>query len=181
MAIECRQNLPNRPINLLDDVAIQTARRFAAEFVAHTERHMRHGVRHVQKERTVVMSRFDELDGPLGVAGRQLRDIRVGLDDLVPIEQGQRRVRRSFLVLLLGMALRGPMSIGIGESEILVEAVMRREKLRMVAKVPLTKDGRLVTEWLEDLGNRAFAVANADLRPRTQCPQNADAVGVATG
>jgi len=51
------ENLPDRPINFFQHVAIKSARRFALEFVRDVQRHMRHVVRHFQKERPILVTR----------------------------------------------------------------------------------------------------------------------------
>ncbi len=108
--------------------------------------------------------RVDEFHGPFGVLRRELRNVRIFFDDLIAFDQGQggigsRIVRR--------LARARPHVVGIGQAEILVEAVMCRQKLALVTQVPLAEDGRVITALFEDLSKRPFVIADADpaLRP----------------
>ena len=56
VAFQRRQDLPDRPVDLLDHVAVEAALRLAFEFVGDVQRHVRHVVGHVEKERLVVVS-----------------------------------------------------------------------------------------------------------------------------
>jgi hypothetical protein len=64
-------DLAHAPVQLLDHVTIQTAARPAAELVGSEDRHVRHHVRHIQKERLVLVL-LDERHRPLGESPREL-------------------------------------------------------------------------------------------------------------
>ena len=51
------EDLPDRPVDLHDHVAVQPARALALELVRHEQRHVRHRVRHVEEERLVLVAR----------------------------------------------------------------------------------------------------------------------------
>ena len=70
--LQRREDLADRPVDLHDHVAEQARAGLALELVGDEQRHVRHGVRQVEEERPVLVL-LDELHGPLGVPGRQLR------------------------------------------------------------------------------------------------------------
>ena len=94
--------------------------------------------------------RVDEVDRPLGVAGRQLRHVGIGFDDAVALDQGQRRVAGNAPLFLTRPRAH---VVGVRQAEIFVEAVVRGEKLLVVAEVPLAEDGRMIAERFEHLGD----------------------------
>ena len=49
-----------------------------------------------------------------------------------------------------------PHVVGVGQAEVLVEAVPRGQELRVIAQVPLAEDGRGVAALLEHLGDASF-------------------------
>ena len=90
---ERRHDLARAPVDFLTRIAIEAALGLAAEFVAHTQRHMRHRVRHIQEKRLGLVL-LDEFDRPLGVPGRELIHVvrrDAILDRSVAINQRQRR------------------------------------------------------------------------------------------
>ncbi len=97
---------------------------------------------------------------------------------LIPFDQGQRRIG-SWIVRRLAWAR--PHVVGIGQPQVLVEAMMRRQKLAMVTQVPLAEDGRVIPALFEDLGKRPFVIADADPALRTEGSQNPHAVRITSG
>ncbi len=141
---------------------------------------MNHRVRHVQEEGPVLVL-LDEAHGPLGVPRRQLRLVRVVRDDAVALDQRQLGIGRRIL------GVPGPHVVRIGQPEVLVEAVVRRQELRMMAEMPLAVAGRRVAERLgvpnasfrvggplEHPGDGRLAVTDPDLRARPQYVWQAD-------
>src|SRR5215468_3515038 len=70
-AFERLEQLPHGPVDLPDDVAVQTERRLAAKLVAHVQRDVRGVVREIEEE-GFVPALLDELQGAFGVPRRQL-------------------------------------------------------------------------------------------------------------
>jgi hypothetical protein len=130
---------------------------------------VRHGVRHVQEERRVTMP-LDEAHRALRVPGCELRLIGVGLDDLVAVDEGKIRIE----VLLLRMP--GPHVVRIGQAEVLVEAVLLREKRLQVAQVPLAENGRRIRSLLQHLRDRHLVGVDAVLGRVVERAQDAHPV-----
>ena len=63
------EDFADAPVNLHDDIAVKALLRFASELVAHVQRHVRHRVREVEEERSVLVA-LDELHRALGVLRR---------------------------------------------------------------------------------------------------------------
>jgi len=176
--LQCAENLADRPIDLHDDVTIKPARGFAFELVAHVQRDVRHVVRDVEKERTILVV-LDELDRALRVPGCEMRlvfggHVRVG--DLLAFDQRQRRVSAGF-----GGGMVWPHIVRVRQSEVIVEAVARRQELRMMAQVPFAVNRGRVTAPLQHLGEREFVRVNSNLRCRPQRAKNSDAIRIASG
>ena len=74
-----------------------------------------------------------------------------------------------------------PHVVRVRQAEVLVEAVPRRQELRVVAEVPLAEDGGRVALRLEHFGDRHLVVVDADLGVRPERPLDADAIRVAAG
>ena len=74
-----------------------------------------------------------------------------------------------------------PHVVGIGDAEILVEAVIRRQELLVIAEVPLSEHGGGVALGLEKFREERLLRVDADTAAWSQGPIDADAVGVATG
>src|SRR6185369_1187691 len=102
------------------------------------------------KEKWPVFVLLDELNRSLGVLGREFFLIGVGhvrIDRLLAFDQRQRRVTCRSTPRMLG-----PHVVGIWQSKILIEAVPRRQKLRMMPEVPLAGHAGGVALLLYDLG-----------------------------
>ena len=92
IAFQRVHDLADGPIDLLDDVAVEAALGFAAKFITHMQRHVRHVVGEVEEERAVFVV-LDELDGVFRVPGGELVLIfvaDVGDDDLVAFDTSRR-------------------------------------------------------------------------------------------
>src|SRR4029079_13297992 len=107
--VELREDLPDGPVELHDDVAVQAPLAPSLEVIRSRDRNMRHRVREVEKEPVLLVSR-DEIQGPLRIAFGQLREVRAVLDDVFVLEEGE-----------------GRHVIAIGEAEVLVETLPRRQ------------------------------------------------------
>src|SRR5215831_788572 len=97
---------------------------------------MRHAVGDVEKEWSVFVL-FDKPDCVFRIPGRQLALIRVVLNHLVALNQGE---FREFLARMVW-----PHVIGIRQSEILVEPVVKRQELPMMSEMPLAINGGSIT------------------------------------
>jgi hypothetical protein len=170
-AAERAQDLADGPVDLHDHVAEEALLRFALEFVRNVQRDVTHRVRHIEEEGLVLVL-LDEADGPLRVPGRQLR--LVGVDGDGPVALHQRQIG----IVLRGFGVLGPHVVRIGQAEVFVEAVVRRQELRQVAKVPFAITGGRVTERLDHLGDGHFAIADANLGLRAEHIRQADPLRV---
>src|SRR5580700_11403805 len=98
MAVESRENLSYRPIDLFDDVTVEAALGLAAKFLTDPQWNVGHGVGHIEKKRSVTV-RVDEMYGSLGIASRELRDIGIRLDNFVALHQREGRIAIPALLL----------------------------------------------------------------------------------
>ena len=70
-----------------------------------------------------------------------------------------------------------PHVVGVGQAEVVVEAVPRRQELRVMAEVPLAEDGGGVAARLEHLGDASSRSALMPcLRRGSERAEDADAV-----
>ena len=140
-------------------VAEQAVAAPARELVAHEQRHVRHGVRHVEEERLVAVL-FDEPDGPLGVPCRQVplvlrRHLRVDDSVSVRVPFPERQIRKPSLPFgsaarqVHDLRVQRPHVVRVGQPEVLVEAVRRRPERLRVAEVPLPVDCRRIALRLQ--------------------------------
>src|SRR5688572_3466820 len=88
--LQCLAELANRPVELLDHVAIESRDAFPAEFRRGEDRHMRHHVRQIEEEWPIAVT-LDESERAFGETTRERGLIRVGLDYRFVVEQRQRR------------------------------------------------------------------------------------------
>ena len=108
------------------------------------------------------------------VLAGELRLVGVEREDGVPRVERQRRE-------LHPLRVARPHVVGVGEAEVVVEAVARREEGRQVAEVPLAVDRRRVPAALQHLGERRLALGDAVRRGGEERAQDADAVRVGAG
>ena len=155
MLLQGTEDLPDGPIDLHDHIAVEPLLRLALELVRNVQRHVRHAVRYVQEKRPGLVL-LDERDRPLGVPGGQPGLVGVVGDGLFPLDQWQRRVAARGRGGMLG-----PHVIGIGQAEVVIEAVAGGQEPGMVAQVPLAVDGGGVTALLDHLGDGRFVVVDA--------------------
>ena len=137
---------------------------------------MRHRVRQIEKERLSLIA-FDERDRPLRVDGREPRLIvgrDVGIDDVIPFDQRQWRVR----AWLRARVMR-PHVVGIGEPQIFIEPVVDRKVAFEMPQVPLASHTRGVSTRFEDLGDRRFAFGKSGFRLGPQGAVDPDSIGIA--
>ena len=182
------KDLPDRPIDLLDDVSIETARRFAAEFVAHAERDMRHAVGQIQEERAVLVP-VDEFHRPLRIPRRQQVKILDGhllAEFFLPVVNREIRVSALFVSkgrghVLDQIRLSRPVVVRERESEEFIEPVPQRHEFGRVTQVPLAEQAGGIALLLEKLRQGRFLVAKPDFGVRTERQVDADPVGIATG
>jgi hypothetical protein len=118
------------------------------ELVGDKQRHVRHVVQQVQEERPVLIL-ADELHRPLGVPRRKLRLVGVGFDDVLAVNQRQRRIRS-------GGWMIGPHVVRVRQAEVAVEAMPRRQEPRVVAQVPLAKNRGRVAALSQNLRQQHF-------------------------
>src|SRR5262249_7962172 len=105
---------------------------------------MRHAVGDVEKEWPVFVL-LDEFDCVLCIPCRQLTLIGVVLNHFVAFNQGQ---FREFLTRMVW-----PHVIGIRQSEIFVEPVVKGQELPMMSEMPLSIDSGSITASFEDVCN----------------------------
>ncbi len=171
------ENLSHGPVDLHDDVAKQTSLTAPLELVGYVERDMDHAVRQVQQEGPIPVS-LDEIHGALGVLGREQslvfpRDL--GIDDLVALDQGQ--IGKP----IPGGGVLGPHVIGIGEAVVLVEAILQRQELGMVAQMPFPEAGRGITLASTQFPEGDFLLVDADVGTGSQSARQAESAMIAAG
>ena len=133
------EDLADGPIEFGDDVAEEAAFRRSGEAFADIERHVRLGVGDVEEEGLLAMA-VDEIDGTGREPGRHhALVVLVGdAEALVPFVERQR-----------GKVFRGgmlrPHVVRVGDAEVFIKALLEREKLLMIAKVPFAEGGCGVT------------------------------------
>jgi hypothetical protein len=160
VAFERVHDLADGPIDFFDDIAVKAPLGFAAEFVAHVQRDVRHVVGEVEKEWTILM-RINEFDGMFGVPGGELvlifmRD--TGDNDFVVFEHAEVGI-----IAFPVFGINGwPHIVGVGEAEVFIEAMAQRQKLRRIAQVPFAENGSGVAALFDELGESHFVVADAD-------------------
>ena len=147
MLPQCVQDLADRPVEFHNDVAEQASFALAAKLVGHVERNMDHRVRHIKKERLVLVA-INEVDGLLRIDSRQLllvlgRHIRV--DNFGAFDQWQIRI------VLSGRRVTGPHVVRVGQADVLVKAVVCRQELWMVTQVPFPKTRCRIALLLDDV------------------------------
>ncbi len=174
----------NGPVNLLDDIAIKAAFAFAAELVADVQRHMRHVVSEVQEEGLGLVL-LDKLHRPLGVPGRELvlifmRDL--GDSDFIAFEHDEVRVTALSPLERIRqfheVGVERPHIVRVRQAKVFVEPVPERKELRGITQMPLAEDRGGITALFDKLREGHFIGAYPDLRARSQCAMDADAVGV---
>ena len=134
LASSASRTSPTRAVDLLDHVAIEALPRLAPVPITDVERHVRHRVREVEEEGPILVA-IDERHGALGVKAGQPglvfgRD--VGIDDLVPLDQGKGGIGAG-----LRLGVGRPHVVGVGETEVFVEPMVDRQEPGMMAEVPL--------------------------------------------
>ena len=142
-----------------DDVAVQARFGFSFERIAGEERHVGHVGGEVEEERAIFVL-FDEADGAVGVFRREKRLVFAGeafFGDGRIFEQGQGRVRAG-----LGLRVVGPHVIGVGDAEVLVEAVLGGKKLWVVAEVPFSGHSGGVAALFEERSDGGFGGVESD-------------------
>ena len=112
--------------------------------------------------------------------------VDVGIDDLVVLEisgsGGNRRFRSAAAASeLRQVRMVRPHVVRIRQAEVLVEAVLQRQKLLVMAQVPLAEDRRGVAAAAAELGQRDFLGVDAVLRTGVECAEDADAFRIAAG
>ena len=172
-APERREHPAHRVVDLLDHVAVEALLRAPAEGLGREDRHVRHRVGEVDEEGALAV-RLDEGHGAPAVLAGQLRLVGVHREHGVARVERQRRE-------LHPLRVARPHVVRVGEAEVVVEAVARREKRRQVPEVPLAVDRGRVAAALQHLGERRLAFGDADLRSGEERSQDADAVRVGAG
>src|SRR4051812_14875813 len=109
------------------------------------ERDVRHVVWNVEEEGPLLVALY-EFYRALGVPSCELRLIRHHLHDFFVLEEWQRRIIRT------RGGMGRPHVVRVGKPEPFVEAVARGQKLRRVAEMPLSVDGRGVAASLQNFG-----------------------------
>ncbi len=140
-------------VEFLNTVAIHAVLRFSGKRGRGVLRHMRHGVRQVEKEGPLAMP-TDEVECPQRVFFREQRLIHGLLDDAVAITQGE-----GFKVgELVKGAARGPFVgiVGMADAEDLVEALILRAQLAPPAEVPFADEGGRIADRFQHLRQRDF-------------------------
>ena len=122
-------------------------------------------MRHVEEE-WVVLVLLDERHGALGVLCGELFLFFAGhlcVDDVVLVDE--RQVRPAVEALLHRQVQHArmvrPHVVRIWQTEVVVEPVLHRKKLFVMAKVPFTVDRSGVVPLFTDLGERHFAGVDA--------------------
>ena len=82
--LQSLKDLPDRPVDLHNDIAVQAAPGFAFVFVGHEQRHMRYVVRQVKEEWPVLVL-INESEPAFRVPGGQVALIRVVLNGVVSL------------------------------------------------------------------------------------------------
>ena len=109
----------------------------------------------------------------LGVALRQLRLIGLSLNHFVVAHQRQgRKVRPGGF---------GAHVVAIGNAEVGIKALLRRQKLGLKAEVPLADSGRRIALLLRDVAQRHFVGMQTDFAIGKQHTGDRDPRVVATG
>src|SRR5690606_32398707 len=87
--LQCRHDVTDRTVQFLDHVTIQPGGTPASIALRREYRHVRHHVREIEEERPVSIP-LDEGGRALGKTPRELRLIRIRLDDFLTLIQRQR-------------------------------------------------------------------------------------------
>jgi len=184
-ATEGVHNLPDRPVDFHHDVSEEADSAFAFKFVGNVEWDVDHAVGEVDEEGAIFVF-FDELDGSFGVLGGELLLVfpgDLGVDDFVFVDEGE--VRPAFDSFFHGevedSGVVGPHVVGVGETEVVVEAVLHGEELFMVAEVPFAIAGGRVALLFADFGDGDFVRVDADVGLGAEGSHDADSYVVTTG
>ena len=154
-AIDGLDHLPNRPVDLLDDIAVDAGGAPAAEALGPEQRHVGHRVGQVQEERPVAV-RLDERHRLFGVAPRDRVLVGGALDHPLVPHDGDVPVvdpRVEHRGPAPGARRHPPVHVvRVGDAEPRVEAVPGRQVLGQVAEMPLADDAGGVTRVPQRLG-----------------------------
>ena len=153
-------DLPAGPVDALDDVAVEPAGRLAPEPLRHEQRHVRHGVGQVEEEGLVPVG-GDERQGLAGVALGEAGLVGGVLEDLLVAQQDRAAAPVG--------SLRGHV-VAVGDAEVGIEAVARRQEGRDAPEVPLADAAGGVAPGLEQFGDRDLVGVQPRPRPRKEHP-----------
>ncbi len=137
------QDFAGRPIDLLHRVAPFAVGRFAGKPFAGELRPVRHGVRQVEKKRLGLVL-LDEPNSLCSVTLGEQTLVRLLLNHLLHPQQRQRRITVFHAT--------GPAHVvGKRDAKVILKPMPCRQKLRLIAKVPLAHDRRRIAAGLEHL------------------------------
>ena len=146
------------------------------------EGNVNHRVRQVKEEGLFLVA-ADEVDGVLGVEGRQLiliGSVDIGIGEAVLGNQRQFRVVIPFMSDAMRLASRSHV-IGIGEAEVFVKALVEWEEAFFIAEVPFAEDARGVVLLLTDFGKGGLLGGQTGLAVGAEGTEESDTVGITAG
>ena len=171
------QNLSHTAIDFGNHVSQNTVATLACSGFGDKQRHVRHWVGQVGKERRVGrVTSTDKRDDPVGKSrGEQL---------LVGLHAHHFFVfkkRKRWVGALLGFGVARPHVVGIRDTRELIESMPGGQKRWEVTQMPLSMDGRRVAFRFAEFRERGLCTGKSMLRMRSQGPVDGNSVGVATG
>ena len=160
--LERLQDFAGRPVDLLHRVAPFAVGRLAGEALARELRPVRHGVRQVEEKRLGLVL-LDKADGLLSVTPGEQALIRFLLNHLLHPQQRQRRITVFHATGLAHV-------VGKRDAKVIVEPVPSRQKLWLIAEMPLAHDRRRIAAGLEHLRHGGLLRVQTTRIPRKEYP-----------
>ena len=154
------QHLADRPVDLLNHVAIQAALAYAAKAGGGKQRHMRQAVGEVN-EKGFRLVFLDVLDSFLGVTPGDGGLYGRSFDNLGIAHQGH--IPKLHLWFPKSRAALGRIGhtihvVGVGNAKVSVEAIVRRQELRQMPEMPFADGGGGVAFRFQSFRQRDFTL-----------------------
>lgn len=182
---ECFDDPPDGPVDFHQDIGEEAFAAAILKAAAGEEWHVDHGVRQVEEER-LISAAIDEGGGFLGAESGEFGLIgggNCGIDDGVIFDQRQvRPAFQSFFHRQLSyFRMEGPHVVAVGQTEVLIEAVLERQEGEMVSEVPFAEAGGGVVFLSADFRECGFVRVDTDAALRSEGSLDTDSDVVAAG
>lgn len=178
---------------MFDDVGVGVGGIGVADVIGHVEGDVRHGVGEVEEE-GLVLVRLDKVHGLLGVATGDGALINGEFDDFFVLHEGSfplgesglgigpKNVHSGRAALGFSFVVGVVHVVGVGNTEVGIEAVLLREGFGMVAEVPFSEAGGGVALAFEVIGDGVFGgIEAAGGGGEENVLVHFDPLGIATG